>query len=135
MICILFYEKIGQDESSIGFDLKDSVIMHVFWQNDVDFTECSSNPFHIFWFVYSSHRPGFFVLHQTCLTPHIHPCKSFSCWSWSCGTVITKLMSKCLLNVYDGVISYKTLYCKCMLLYRPDITSPVLLIKKNLCSM
>jgi hypothetical protein len=60
MICILFDEKTGQDEeSSVDFDLKGSV-MHVSWQNEVDFTECSSNPFRIFWFVQSSHRPSFF---------------------------------------------------------------------------
>jgi len=116
MICILFDEKTDQDdESNLGFDLKDSVMVHVFWQNDVDFTECSSNPFHIFWFVHSSHRPGFFKSStKPVLTPHIHPCKSFACWRWSCGTVITELMLKCLLSVYDGVISYKTLYCNCV---------------------
>lgn len=37
MICTLFSEKKGQDESGIGFDLEDSVVMCVFGWNNVDF--------------------------------------------------------------------------------------------------
>lgn len=65
-ICILFDEKVGKDEeSSADFGLKGSV-MQVSRQNDVDFTKCSSNPFHIFWFMQSSHKPGFF---KSCTKP------------------------------------------------------------------
>jgi hypothetical protein len=41
-------------------------------------------------------------------------------------------MFKCLLNVYDGVISYKTLLQMCAALQTslPNVTFPLLLIKK-----
>jgi len=132
MICVLFDEKTGQDdESGIGFDLKDSMIMYVFWQNDVDF-ECSSNPFHILWFVHSSHRPGFF---KSCTNTVWHHIFTYArVYLVGVGPVAQSLPNSCWnacwMSVIELFLIKNTLLQMCAALPTslPNITSPVLLI-------